>query len=221
MQEVKIVYKDIKNMILKVKPSLEVVLSVPKDASAKEIEYVLSKRKAWIEQRVQGFKKHIALPKELRSGEDIHYLGKRYRLKVVASDSESMGLRGGFLEVRLRDSKDFTRKQELIKAWYHKRAKRCFEEILEKYSSLLGCQTQKLRIKEMKTRWGSCNPKTPYINLNLKLIEKSKRAIEYVILHELIHLKYPYHNREFYDYLGLYMPDWRERKLRLLEGMQD
>ena len=73
----------------------------------------------------------------------------------------------------------------------------------------------------MKTRWGSCNPKTPYINLNLKLIEKSKRAIEYVILHELIHLKYPYHNREFYDYLGLYMPDWRERKLRLLEGMQD
>ena len=63
MQEVKIVYKDIKNMILKVKPSLEVVLSVPKDASAEEIEYVLSKRKAWIEQRVQGFKNTLLCQK--------------------------------------------------------------------------------------------------------------------------------------------------------------
>lgn len=219
MQEVKIVYKDIKNMILKIKSSLEVVLSVPKNASAKEIEFVLSKRKAWIEQRLQRFEKHIALPKELKSGEDIYYLGKRYRLKVVVSDSEGVGLRGGFLEVRLKDSKDFTRKQELIKAWYHKRARQCFEQILEKYSLLLGCQKQTLKIKEMKTRWGSCNPQNAYINLNLKLIEKNKRAIEYVILHELTHLKHSYHNRDFYNYLGLYMPDWRERKLKLLEGM--
>lgn len=219
MQKVKIVYKDIKNFTLKVTPSFEVVLSAPKNASAKEIEYVLSKRKMWIEQRLQRFKKHIALPKELISGEDIYYLGKRYRLKIIASESEEVGLRGGFLEVRLRDSKDFAHKQRLIKAWYQKKAKQCFTQLLEKYSTLLGCEIQTLKIKEMKTRWGSCNPAKAYINLNLKLIEKNKRAIEYVILHELTHLKYFYHNREFYDYIGVYMPDWRERKLKLLEGM--
>ena len=220
MQKVKIIYKDIQNIILRVKPSLEVVLSVPKDASTKEIEYVLHKRKDWIEKRVEEFKRHFPLSRELISGEDIFYLGKRYRLKVLSSKVERVELKGGYLEVSVRDKKDYQHKEALIKAWYQQKAKSYFKELLDKYTALLGCnQIQTFRIKEMKTRWGSCNPAKASINLNLRLMEKNKRAIEYVVLHELAHLKHQYHNKVFYDFIELYMPDWRERKLKLLEGM--
>lgn len=220
MQKVKIIYKDIKNIILRVTPSLEVVLSVPKDISQKEIEYVLQKRQKWIEGRLQRFGEHIQESKSLASGEDIYYLGRRYRLKIITSSEEGVSLRGGFLEVRVRDREDFDSKEMMIKKWYHTKAKSCFQELLCRYITLLGCNPiQTLRIKEMKTRWGSCNPQKASINLNLRLIEKSKRAVEYVILHELAHLKYPYHNKDFYDFVGLYMPDWRERKMNLLEGL--
>ncbi len=67
----------------------------------------------------------------------------------------------------------------------------------------------------MKTRWGSCNTQKGFINLNLELIKKTKICIEYVIFHELVHLIYPNHSKEFYKYLTLYMPDWEERKEKL------
>lgn len=220
MQKVKIVYKDIKNLILRVTPSLEVVLSVPRDASAKEIEYVLHKRKEWIEKKTAELRKHLPTPKELVSGEDIYYLGKRYRLKVLECKKEDVKLKGGYLEVSVADKQDYRSKQRLIKQWYIQKARHIFEEMLHKYEEILGCAPiRTMQIKMMKTRWGSCNPAQSSLNLNLRLIQKDKRAIEYVILHELAHLKHPYHNKAFYEYVGLYMPDWRERKLKLLEGM--
>lgn len=220
MQEARIIYKDIKNIVLRVTPSLEVLLSVPKDTSQKEIEYVLQKRQKWIEERLERFGRNIQESKSLVSGEDIYYLGKRYRLKVIASNEEGVSLRGGFLEVRVRDREDFDSKEAMIKKWYQSRAKECFQKLLHHYIALLGCNPiQTLRIKEMKTRWGSCNPQKSSINLNLKLIEKDKRAIEYVILHELAHLKHFNHDKNFYAFVGLYMPDWRERKMRLLERL--
>lgn len=213
MQKVKIIYKDIQNIILRVKPSLEVVLSVPKDASAKEIEYVLHKRKDWIEKRVEEFKRHLHLSRELISGEDIFYLGKRYRLKVLSSKVERVELKGGYLEISVRDKKDYQHKEALIKAWYQQKAKSYFKELLDKYTALLGCnQIQTFRIKEMKTRWGSCNLAKAYINLNLELIKKDKKAIEYVVLHELAHLGHPNHSRDFWDFVKLYMPDYQERR---------
>ncbi|GAA7266587.1 hypothetical protein HpCK38_19640 [Helicobacter pylori] len=139
---------------------------------------------------------------------------------MLVSEVEGVKLRGGYLEVSVREREDYKRKERLIKMWYQTRARQYFREALDKYSTLLGFEKiQTLRIKEMKTRWGSCNPTKAYINLNLALIQKNKRAIEYVVLHELAHLKYPHHNKDFYHFVMLYMPDWRERKLKLLEGM--
>ena len=71
---------------------------------------------------------------------------------------------------------------------------------------------QDIKIRQMKTRWGSCNPHKSYINLNIELIKKPKICIEYVFFHELVHLIYPNHSREFYNYLSLYMSDWSKRK---------
>ncbi|WP_084340133.1 M48 family metallopeptidase [Helicobacter pametensis] len=220
MQHAKVIYKDIKNMILKVKPSLEVVLSVPRGTSQKEIDYILHKRQAWIQKALQRFQSTQIPPRELTSGEDIYDLGRRYRLKVIISSSEGVRIEGEFLELRVREGSDFRHREKVLKAWQKQRARECFGEILNHFIALLDFEPIKiLRIKEMKTRWGSCNPKKSYINLNLRLIEKDKRAIEYVILHELAHLKHYHHDKAFYDFVALYMPDWRERKMKLLERL--
>ena len=76
-----------------------------------------------------------------------------------------------------------------------------------------------VKIRQMKTRWGSCNPYKSYINLNIELIKKPKSCIEYVVFHELVHLLYPDHSKKFYDYLTLYMPDWQKRKEILEKAM--
>ena len=216
--ETKILYKTIKNPILKVTPNLEVILSMPLDASQKEIKYILEKRKRWITQKLEFFKSKQMPSKLLVSGEDFFYLGKRYRLKIIKDTKTKITLNGKYLQIYLNDTKDYKKKEAMIKTWYQTKARYIFFEILAYYSKMLEIDFKTFSIRTMKARWGSCKIDKAHITLNLELIKKSKKAIEYVILHELAHLKYPYHNQAFYNFLDLYMPDWKKIKLEILEN---
>jgi hypothetical protein len=90
-----------------------------------------------------------------------------------------------------------------------------FKKAIEKYKLIVKEEIETVRVREMKTRWGSCNPAKGYINLNLKLIEKPTECIEYVVFHELAHLVHADHSAKFYNYLNLFMSDWKRRKGRL------
>lgn len=217
--EAKIFYKSIKNPILKVTPNLEVILNVPLDASQKEIDYILAKRKKWIAQKLDFFKARQMPPRLLISGEDFFYLGKRYRLKVIKSTKEQVALKGKFLEIHLANKDDFRKKDLMIKEWYHERAKHQLNEMLLHYTKILKLEIKSFSIRPMKTRWGSCHIKKQHIVFNLELIKKPKRSIEYVVLHELAHLKHPYHNKNFSNFLDLHMPNWKEMKKRLEEKL--
>lgn len=103
----------------------------------------------------------------------------------------------------------------LLNEWYLLKSQNYFKKIIAKYSKLVNVEIQNIRIRQMKTRWGSCNSAKSYINLNTELIKKASNTIEYVIFHELAHLIHPNHSREFYNYLSTYMPDWKKRKERL------
>ena len=105
----------------------------------------------------------------------------------------------------------------MIKKWYQERAKDIFSEILTRYSKMLEIDFNTFSIKTMKTRWGSCKISSRHITLNLELIKKPKKSIEYVILHELAHIKYPYHNQDFYNYLNIHIPDWENARTKLNE----
>ncbi len=87
-----------------------------------------------------------------------------------------------------------------------------FFSILQEWNKIVKRDIKDIKIRQMKTRWGSCNPYKSYINLNIELIKKPKICIEYVIFHELTHLIYPDHSSKFYEYLSLYMSDWEKRK---------
>lgn len=214
--KIQIIKKDVKHINLKVRPTGEVVLTAPRDCPQCDIDYVLKKRSEWIDKRIAYFKMHNQLiEKEYVSGENLSYLGRNYRLKVIESHDERVKLQRGYLQVFVRDKTHTKRKKRLLKAWYTSKAEIHFQKAIEKYQSIVKKEVDRICIREMKTRWGSCNPQKGYINLNLKLIEKPRECIEYVVLHELAHLIYPDHGRQFYNYLSLFMPNWGKRKERL------
>ena len=213
---VQIVKKDVKHINLKVKPSGEVILTIPTDSNERDIEYVLKKRADWIERKIAFFNTHKEVRKrEYVSGENFHYLGRKYRLKVIQSSKEGVKLQRGYLQIFVKDIADIGRKERLLYIWYSQKAQIHFSKAIEKYKPIVKQNIEIVRIREMKTRWGSCNPIKGYINLNLKLIEKPTECIEYVVFHELAHLIHANHSVKFYNYLSLFMPDWRRRKEQL------
>ena len=212
LEGVKIVRKDVKNITLKVRPNGEAILTAPKTASDEHIKFIIKKRAKWIAQKRAFFASFKTLKKEYVSGEDFKYLGRSYRLKVVQSKEERVKLQRGYLELFVKDKSDIKRKENLIYEWYYEKATLYFFNILQEFNKIVKQDIKSVKIRQMKTRWGSCNPYKSYINLNIELIKKPKACIEYVVFHELAHLLYPNHSKKFYDYLTLYMPDWQKRK---------
>ena len=212
LESVKIVRKDVKNITLKVRPNGEAILTAPKTASDEHIKFIMQKRAKWIAQKRAFFASFKTPEKEYVSGEDFKYLGRSYRLKVVQSKEERVKLQCGYLELFVKDKSDIKRKENLIYEWYYEKATLYFFNILQEFNKIVKQDIKSVKIRQMKTRWGSCNPYKSYINLNIELIKKPKACIEYVVFHELAHLLYSNHSKKFYDYLTLYMPDWQKRK---------
>lgn len=213
---VQIIKKDVKQINIKVKPNCEVVLTAPQDTTDEHIDFVLQKRADWIAKKVDFFNKYQhAANKEYVSGENFVYLGRNYRLKVIESQNEGVKLQRGYLQVFVKDKSNLAKKQRLVKEWYLIKAEEHFQKAIDKYQPIVKEGIANIRIREMKTRWGSCNPAKGYINLNSELIKKPTVCIEYVVFHELAHLVYMDHNKKFYNYLTLFMPDWKKRKKKL------
>ena len=212
LEGVKIVRKDVKNITLKVRPNGEAILTTPKAVSDEHIKFIIEKRAKWIAQKRAFFASFKTPQKEYVSGEDFKYLGRSYRLKVVQSKEERVKLQRGYLELFVKDKNDLERKRNLVYEWYNEKATLYFFNILQEFNKIVKQDIKNIKIRQMKTRWGSCNPYKSYINLNIELIKKPKACIEYVVFYELAHLLYLDHSKKFYDYLTLYMPDWQKRK---------
>jgi len=211
-----IVKKDVKHINLKVKPTCQVILTVPQKTTDEHIDYVLKKRAVWISKKIEFYKStQSTTPREYVSGENFKYLGRNYRLKVIESDDDVVKLARGYLNIFVKDTNDLEKKMKLVKTWYMGKASVHFKKALEKYQLIVKKDIKSVKIREMKTRWGSCNPAKSYINLNSELIKKPTQCIEYVVFHELTHLNYSNHGKNFFNYMSIYMPDWKQRKERL------
>lgn len=212
-----IVKKEVKAINIKVKPTKEVIITVPPNTSQEYIDKIIKKRENWIKEQLEFFKMNYVkeTEKEYVSGESTKYLGKNYRLKVFSSTDEKVKFYRGYIHIYVNDKSNKTRIKSLLDNWYRVQAKKVFEELLNKYQVITRQSINKFTIRNMTSRWGSCNIEKRKINLNIKLIEKSKYCIESVILHELAHLKYPHHTKDFFNYLLVYMPDYEWRKERL------
>ena len=152
-------------------------------------------------------------------GETHYYLGRQYRLKIVESNTDDVVLRRGIICVYTKNRRHSSRVKTLLEKWYREKARVKFEErlslCLEK-AKRHGFERPDIQIRNMKTRWGSCTRKGAII-LNTHLIKAPSHCNDYVIMHEMCHLKYFDHGKQFYNLLVKVIPDWQKRKKRLEE----
>ncbi len=204
-----------------VHPDGTVTVDAPENTEAAEVVAAVRRRIRWIWLRLRACReraRHV-LPRQYVSGESHFYLGRRHVLKVIVSPTESQGVKllRGKLEVRTR-SRDAGKVRALLDAWYRQRAKDMFaRRIAECAAKAPWIRTVPgFRLLTMRTQWGSCSPKGDLL-LNPHLVKAPGPCQDYVIFHELCHLKEHNHSAKFYSLLGGLLPDWQQWKSELDE----
>lgn len=199
-----------------VNPDGRIYLKAPIGATLEQIRKKVHKRAAWI-LRQKRFFESFGIPTMKRqyiSGESHLYLGRQYMLKVKESNINAVHYQNNIIEIECRHKKDAG---TLLQTWYRNRASIKFKEyaqpIIEQFS-VYGVKPQSLSIKQMDKRWGYCTI-DGHITLNQRLICAPRCCIEYVITHELCHLIYRSHNKDFYALLTKEMPHWEKWKNKL------
>lgn len=205
--------KKVKNINLRIRPNMEIYISAPMNLHSDYIENFIRSKEKWIKQVLQKIEdaKQNQLPSQYLSGEKHKYLGKEYELEVKQGNSNRVSIKEGkiILTVISNIFENSDEKKKVMEKWYFENAQKVFVNAIQKWLEILDESIEKLSIKPMKSRWGSCNYVKRYINLNTELIKRAQFEIEYVVLHELTHLKYPNHGKGFYRYIENYMPNYK------------
>ena len=205
-----------KTLSICVNPDSSVCLKAPIDATLEQIQQKVHKRASWILKQKRFFESFgtSTTKRQYISGESHLYLGRQYMLRVKESNINAVHYQNNIIEIECRHKKDAG---ILLQTWYRQRANVKFQEyaqsIIEQFS-IYGVKPQSLSIKKMDKRWGYCTI-DGHITLNPRLICAPRCCIEYVITHELCHLIYRSHNKEFYALLTKEMPHWEKWKNKL------
>lgn len=208
-----------KTMEIAVHPDKRIVVMAPKHTALADIKDRVKRRARWIKKQINYFRQFDPRtpPRSYVNGESHLYLGKHYRLRIDKAKEPCVKLVRGKLFVYLEGDASEDTVKCYLESWYKERAKvkltESFERCLVKFTRK-GFKRPVLQFRAMKTRWGSLSKKGT-LTLNPVLIRAPKECIEYVITHELCHLKYHDHSPAFYKLLERVMPDWEKRKHRL------
>ena len=207
-------------LAITVHPDMKVEVVAPSGIQLDRVLARVEKRAGWIAKQLRFFEQYQPTQTEPRfiSGETHMFLGRQYRLKVREGASEGVKLIGRYFFVWVKDRKDSAAIQPLLGAWYRGHAERLFahrlKQIIDGTPSLGLKTTPNVMVRKMERRWGSCT-KAGNILLNVSLIKAPIQCVDYVIVHELCHLRVHNHGPHFYRLLGRCMPDWESRKKRL------
>lgn len=214
-------WKDIKNVHLTIyPPDARIHVSAPSYMTEEAVRLFLITKLPWIRTRVsQIIEQNRQTPREYVSGENHYYKGLRYRLKVIYHDAPAkVEVQGKeFILLYIRENTTLERRAEILREWYRAELKAIIPALIVKWEEILGVKANHWEIKQMKTLWGSCNHRTRNILFNLELIKKPLHCIEYIVVHELLHIKIRLHNEEFTRSLTHYFPNWRNIKDELNE----
>lgn len=210
---VEIVRKDIKNLHLGVyPPNGRVRVAAPLRVSNDAVRLAVVGKLAWVKrQRAQFEAQPRQSEREMVSGESHYFLGRRYRVRVVEHEGPAnVTVRGkSVIEIRVPPGTESQQRERILHRWYRKHLRQITEPLLEKWQAALGVQVTESRIKKMKTKWGTCNADARRIWLNLELIKKPIQCIEYVLVHELVHLLERHHTDRFVALMDRNLPRWR------------
>lgn len=200
-------------------PDCQIVVTAPLDTDSSEIEKRVTKRLRWISKQIRFFQQFQPRTPQRQyvSGETHLYLGRQYRLKVTQSSKSCVKMNGGYIWVETLNPQSAEMTFKLLDEWYFHRAKLKLTERFElcfKPFGLKGFEKPKLVLRKMNTRWGSLSPSGTLL-LNRDLIRAPLECIDYVLIHELCHLRYANHGKRFYSLMENILPDWQKRKHHL------
>lgn len=217
MLAVEVKRKDVKNLNLRIRPDGTPVVSAPFFTSEKRIEAFVRDNVAWIVKRLNKREQYFDKDeqKKIVHQEKIEYLGKEYTV-VFLEGKTKVDIVGDYIAVF-----SFTDGEKVLEKWWRKEAERIFGEdidrIYEEVFRPLGIKKPSFSVRRMTSRWGSCNHVKGKVTLSDNLIKGPRECTEYVVLHELTHLVYPDHGKDFHAFIAKRMPDWKEREKKLKE----
>ena len=209
---VDIVRKDIKNLHLGVyPPNGRVRVAAPLSVSYEAVRLAVVGKLGWIKKQQAKF---AAQPRqtarEMVSGESHHFLGRRYRLRVSEGHGQCKVLlrTPATIELYVRPQTNAKQREQALQRWYRERLRALIPPLLEKWQPVVGVQVADWGIKKMKTKWGSCTKDARRIWLNLELAKKPMQCLEYIVVHEIVHLLERQHNDRFRALMDQLMPQW-------------
>lgn len=210
---VDVVRKDIKNLHLAVyPPDGRVRVAAPLLVDDEAVRLAVISRLTWIRRQQGKFEKQERQSaREFVSGESHYYQGRRYLLNVVYRDSApAVAVRNNTtLDLSVRPGSDTAQRERVLLAWYRRQLKQLIPPLVAKWEEIIGVEVAEWRVKQMKTRWGACNPDARRIWLNLELIKKPASCLEYIVVHEMVHLLERRHNEQFTAHMDKFLPHWR------------
>ncbi len=212
---VDVIKKDIKNIHLSVYPPTgRVRISAPLRLSTASIRAFAIGKLGWIRQhqkkvRAQPREK----PREYLDRESHYVWGKRYMMRLeTVDDAPEVLVKHNKLVMRVRPGTSAERKEALLDGWYRAQVKTAVPALVKKWERVLGVEVARIYVQRMKTKWGGCNPATRTLRLNSELAKKPLDSLEYIVVHELMHLLEPTHNARFMALMDLHIPQWKHHR---------
>jgi len=209
---VDVVLKEIKNIHLSVHPPTgRVRVSAPSRMSLDTIRVFAVSKLGWIQaQQKKLQEQERETPREYLDRESHHVWGKRYLLSVIEDNqAPSIELKHSQMLLRVRPGADECRKQAIVEEWYRRQIKHAVPPLIARWEPLMGVKVERFFVQRMKTRWGSCNHGACTIRLNTELAKKPSECLEYIVVHEMVHLLEPTHNDRFVSLMDQFMPSWQ------------
>ena len=198
-----------KSVCIAIERDRSIVVQAPLNLSDEEIDKLVDKKRDLILKKINNPHKYPEnpVPKEFVSGEGLLYLGKIYRLEIVDTLEKDIEF-----DTTFRISKQNQAKaNEIFKKWYRQQALSIIAPIADKFAQQLGVHFNECKVSQMKYRWGSCTPSNN-LNFNWRIIKAPINVIDYIIVHELAHLREPNHTPEFWNIVSIQVPHYEQAK---------
>ncbi len=211
-------WKKIKNCYIRIlPPDGRVHISAPQRMSNKAVRALFVDRLEWIRTKQRNLQQQpVQQPLQYLDGEEHSFLGQPYILQLQHSYRKRQPLiSGNSLIMFLRTEGTCEQREQVLSQWYRQELEKIIPPLLKKWEPILKVQANEWRIRKMKTRWGTCNTVAKRIWINLELAKRPYECIEYVLVHELIHLLEPSHNKRFYELMDYFLPGWQKQRKML------
>jgi predicted metal-dependent hydrolase len=209
---VNVVRKNIKNVHLSVyPPSGNVRISAPLRMNLDTIRVFAISKLDWIRKQQKKLRTQVReSPREYINRESHYLWGKRYLLNLVEIDAQpQIELHHDTIVLQVRPGADVAKKRAVVDEFYRQQLEAAIPLAIAKWERLMGVSVTSFMVRKMKTKWGSCTPSLGTIRFNLELAKKPAECLEYVVVHELVHLLEPSHNHRFISFMDAFMPNWR------------